>query len=131
MTIAPTADPPAATDLPPAAERGRLTIAPAVVRGIVEAAASEVDGVVAQRRGLGFTSRAARAIALLDGTSATVRVRLSLRYPQSIPDAVARLRAHIVDRVDSLAGITVDACDIDIIGLVNSRVTEAPEQGIG
>jgi len=125
MTVVAT-DPGPAT-LPPAEERGRLTIAPAVVRGIVEAAAGEVDGVLTQRRGLGFTSRAARALARLDGNSATVRVRVALRYPQSIPDAVTRLRTHIVDRVDALTGITIGACDIDVTGLVNSRVAESAD----
>jgi uncharacterized alkaline shock family protein YloU len=107
-----------ARPLAPAEERGRLTIAPAVIRGIVEAAAGEVDGVIAgRRRALGRSGRAARATTRLDGTAASVRVRVAIRYPTPIHDVLDRLRAHIIDRVDQLAGVTVRVCDIDVASL--------------
>ncbi len=109
---------PAITELAPAEERGRLTIAPAVIRGIVEAAAGEVDGVVAgRRRSRGRSGRAARATTRLDGSAASVRVRVAVRYPTPIHEVLDRLRAHIVDRVDQLAGMTVRVCDIDVSAL--------------
>jgi uncharacterized alkaline shock family protein YloU len=104
--------------LAPAEERGRLTIAPAVIRGIAEVAAGEVDGVVAgRRRSLGRSGRAARATTRLDGNAASVRVRVAVRYPTPINDVLDRLRAHIIDRVDQLTGMTVRVCDIDVAAL--------------
>ena len=114
--------------LPPAEERGRLTIAPAALRAIVEAASIEVDGVIADAQpGLIRAGRPSRAAVRLDGDTASVRLRVTLHYPQSIPDVLTRLRTHVVDRVDQLAAITVHACDIEVAAL-----TLAPyEQEIG
>jgi uncharacterized alkaline shock family protein YloU len=106
-------------DLAPAEERGRLTIAGAVVAGIVEAAASEVDGVISDPRlGVGRANRAARATVRLDGNVAAVRVRVALHYPQPIAEVVTRLRTHILSRVEELARVTVQTCDIDVTALV-------------
>jgi uncharacterized alkaline shock family protein YloU len=103
-----------------AENRGRLTIAPAVVRGIIEAASGEVDGVVGGSQRGGRAGRAARATTQLRGNTASARVRVTLDYPQSIPEALTRLRAHIVDRVAELADVTVQICDIDVTGLVSA-----------
>jgi uncharacterized alkaline shock family protein YloU len=107
-----------ATPLAPAEDRGQLTIAPAALRVIVEAASGEVEGVVAEGRGgVMRSSRASHARVLLDGTTASVRLRVTLTYPQSIPDELIRLRSHIINRVHDLAAITVRACDIEVAAL--------------
>src|SRR5262249_55615388 len=115
-------------ELPPAEERGRLTIAPGALRAIVEAASTEVEGVISEAQpGLIPAGRPSRAQVRLDGDTAAVRLRVTLHYPQSIPDVLTRLRTHVVDRVDQLAAITVHACDIEV-----GALTLAPgEQEIG
>lgn len=111
-----------AMPLAPAEDRGRLTIAPAALRVIVEAAAREVDGVVAVGRGgVMRSSRASRAHVRLDGETASARLRVTLNYPQSIPEVLTRLRSHVVDRVDELTAITVRACDIEVAALESAK----------
>lgn len=109
---------PQAPTAPPAEQRGRLDIAPAVIERIAEVAAGEIDGVQSRRSGgLGRTARGTRARADVDGRVARLRIAVALRYPIAVRPACEQIRQAVVSRVYELAGVTVTGCDLRVVEL--------------
>ncbi|MFF0493385.1 Asp23/Gls24 family envelope stress response protein [Nocardia sp. NPDC003482] len=100
-----------AGDLP-----GRTTVAERAVRRIAERAAREVGGVEA---GVRVTARVA-------GDSATLDVRLPIRYPLPVGRVADECRAHLIERTRELAGLAVPRVDIEVselpVAVPNGRV---------
>ncbi|WP_439657609.1 DUF6286 domain-containing Asp23/Gls24 family envelope stress response protein [Lentzea sp. HUAS TT2] len=78
-------------------ERGRLTISDGTVERIAARAVTEIDGV-------GCT---AEVTAKVSGGVATLHVRLSVSYPASVGRTTENARAHLMRRVEELAGLAV------------------------
>lgn len=105
-------------------ERGTLTISGSAVERITAHAVTEVDGVGgAASRVLGVAvgsenlDRDAKVDAAITGDSATLAVRLSIGYPQSVRGTTEAARAHIVGRVEELTGLAVERVDITVTAL--------------
>lgn len=103
MTIAPAAAP-ALTNQD---GHGRTTIADRVIDLLAEQAAIEDVDVVS-----------ADADARVTGRSATVEVRLGLRYPAPVAVTTERVRSHVSSRVQELSGLSVSRIDIAVTALV-------------
>ncbi|MGI9093702.1 MAG: Asp23/Gls24 family envelope stress response protein [Mycobacteriales bacterium] len=94
--------------LAPPADRGHLTVAPAVVEGIATTAAGEVEGVAAGGR---------RASATVLGSTAALRIGVGLDYPAPIPARIDAIRGRVIERVGELAGLSVERVDVDVVAL--------------
>ena len=55
---------------------------------------------------------------IVDGRKAFVTVELSIRWPESIPQVSAAVRAHVRARVAELTGLDVDEVHITVADLV-------------
>ncbi|WP_158879421.1 Asp23/Gls24 family envelope stress response protein [Amycolatopsis anabasis] len=86
-------------------ERGRTSIEPRVVERIAARAVTEE------------LRRPARVRARLEGDAATLDVKLTVGYPDSVAEATERTRAHLVRRTGELTGFTVPRVDIVVTGL--------------
>ncbi|WP_020669298.1 Asp23/Gls24 family envelope stress response protein [Amycolatopsis nigrescens] len=105
-------------------ERGRTTLEPRVVERIAAHAVTEVAGVGGSaRRVLGVAvgseeaDRAARVRAEVTAESATLDVRLSVAYPDSVAATTERARAHLIERTGELTGLAVRRVDIVVTAL--------------
>ncbi len=92
----------AAAELP-----GRTTIDERAIRRIAAQAAREVAGV----------ESGVQVVARIAGDSATLRVRLPIRYPLPIAKVAAECRAHLMERTRELSGLTVPRVDIEVSAL--------------
>jgi uncharacterized alkaline shock family protein YloU len=108
----------------PAAERGELTIADRVVERIAEAAVAEAHraggaapAVLGRPLWAATEGMRARVSATVDGGVVTATVRLSVRWPAPVLDVTRRVRARIVERVQTLTGLRVAEVDLEITGL--------------
>lgn len=102
-----------------AEERGQLTIAPRVVEQIVAAVATEVDGVVVRHhRMVNRGAGALRATADLQGSSARIKLSLSVRYPRPVQPTVAAVRQRVIATLAELADISPTQVDISVSELL-------------
>jgi uncharacterized alkaline shock family protein YloU len=112
---------------------GRITFADTVVAKIAAQAAVEVpDAGGAAPRVLGRplpgaatlgareTSLGAlpKATADVDGSTAVVRLQISVRWPASVPKTAAAVRTRVIERVSALTGVDVTELDIAVLDLV-------------
>lgn len=118
-------------------ERGRTRVATKAVEKIAARAAIEVPAIggvtrraPGTRHGLGFGSdRAAdrpRVRAEVDGGLATLRMWVSIAYPQPVGAVIRQARGLVKDRVAQLAGLEVDHLDV----IVTSLVTQPAERRV-
>lgn len=89
---------------------GRVVIEPAAVEKAAAWAVREVPGAHPAR------SRAARV--RLSGDIALIRLRIGVRYPDSVRETAARVRGHVGGSVERLTGKRVHHVDIEIVELV-------------
>lgn len=112
-----------------AAGRGKLVLAAKVVEKIAAQPASEVSaagGTSGGVFGIGAkTDLSARpkVDVHLSGRTATVDVAVAVAYPTSIRKATDRVRRHIIDRVEALAGVQVTRVDVDGVAFHPSNDT--------
>jgi uncharacterized alkaline shock family protein YloU len=113
--------------LPALAERGRLQIAPAVLRKLVEHAADQVPGTLRQERRLagidmGEAGASARVTAGSgDPAAVDVRLELTLQYPACVRTVVDAVRAKVSDELVRIAGHRVRAMTVTVAGLRPAR----------
>jgi uncharacterized alkaline shock family protein YloU len=119
---------PRATEL--VTPEGRTSISDMVVGKIAGIAAREVDGVhelVGQGMGAAVTGLAQR-VTHADGRSAGVHVevgereaavdfRLTVDYGVSIPELAVAVRGNVMDRLQSMTGLSVKEVNIDVVDL--------------
>lgn len=104
--------------------RGRTTIGTRVVERIAARAAHEVEGIGGSpRRLLGVRvsgeapERSVPATARVAGGRTSLRVRLSVRYPQPVARTVEQARHHITRRITELTGLAVSRVDVTVTAL--------------
>jgi uncharacterized alkaline shock family protein YloU len=95
---------------PPPEVRGRTDIGDRVVERIARHAVTELP-----QAGTGGT---ARVKATIDGKLATLRMTVSVIYPEPVQRVTRRLREHVTARVGELTGLEVRQIDIDVARLV-------------
>ncbi|RSN55015.1 Asp23/Gls24 family protein [Amycolatopsis sp. WAC 04182] len=110
--------------------RGALTVADGAVERIATRAITELDGVGgAASRVLGIAvggedlDQGAKVSAHVSGSTATLDVRLSVKYPLSVRATAERAREHLIRRVGELSGLAVTRVDITVTAL-HSTETE-------
>lgn len=116
----PAAEPgePAATD---AGDRGRLSIAPAVVRRIAERAVDTTPGTARTARtlaGVGVGAQGSSASVDGEGSQVRLRLELALHYPAAVRAVVAAVRARVAEDVERMTGYQVRGVDVVVTGLV-------------
>jgi uncharacterized alkaline shock family protein YloU len=92
--------------------RGLLVLAPRVIERIAARVASEVDGVA--RRGSASSSKGVQADAELDGSTATLALRLGVAYPSPVGRVASEVRRRVSDRVQELTGVAVTAVRVTV-----------------
>lgn len=110
--------------------RGTLTVADGAVERIAARAITELDGVGgAASRVLGIAvggedlDQAAKVSAHVTGSTATLDVRLSVKYPLSVRATAESAREHLIRRVGELSGLAVTRVDVTVTAL-HSTETE-------
>lgn len=110
--------------------RGALTVADGAVERIAARAITELDGVGgAASRVLGIAvggedlDQGAKVSAHVTGSTATLDVRLSVKYPLSVRATAESAREHLIRRVGELSGLAVTRVDITVTAL-HSTETE-------
>ena len=108
----------------PADERGRTTIDRQVIEAIAARIVGEVRGVGgAARRVLGVAvtgehaEQAPRVEATVAGEVVSLRIRLSVTYPDPVQEVTDRVRRRLVDRVGELTGKRVGMVDVVVAAL--------------
>ncbi|MBP2473430.1 putative alkaline shock family protein YloU [Crossiella equi] len=91
-------------------DRGSLTIAPAVLRKLVEQVAGEVPGTLRTRR------RGARIT--VSGNDLDVRLDVALRYPVPVRPTVDTMRVTVGEEVERLTGYRVRVVDVTVSALL-------------
>lgn len=110
------------------ADRGRLEIAPIVLRRIVEQAADAVPGTMRHERRLagidvGGSGASARVTVGAAGpTGVDVRLDLVLQYPAVIAAVIDAVRARVGEDLERLAGHQVRALAVTVSGLRGAPV---------
>lgn len=102
-------------------ERGRLRIAPSVLRKIAEHTADLTPGTLPARRtvaGVGMGSAGASAKAIVTGQLVDLRVELALRYPGPVRSTVAQLRSRIGDEVRRITGYQIRSIAVIVTALL-------------
>ena len=92
--------------------RGLLVLAPRVIERIAARAASEVDGVA--RRRSASSSKGVQADADLEGSTATLALRLGVVYPSPVGRVASEVRRRVSDRVQELTGVAVTAVRVTV-----------------
>jgi uncharacterized alkaline shock family protein YloU len=123
---------------------GRTSISDVVVSKIAGIAAKEVAGVhelIGQGMGAAVSGLAQR-VTRADGRSAGVHVdvgereaavdfRLTVDYGVSIPDLAIAVRGNVMDRLQSLTGLSVKEVNIDVVDLYfPEEETPRPERRV-
>ncbi|MDO4253609.1 MAG: Asp23/Gls24 family envelope stress response protein [Kocuria sp.] len=104
----------------PVEQRGTLSIPSAVVAKIAAQAAWEIDQVGAASGGiLGIGARRdferrPQAEAKIYGQSAVITLDVGVAYPAPLRNTAARIREHVIQRVEQLTGLRVDQIDLKI-----------------
>jgi uncharacterized alkaline shock family protein YloU len=108
----------------PVDDRGRTTIDPQVIEAIAALIACEEPGVGgAARRVLGVAvtgedaAHAPRVEATVAGETVSLRIRLSVTYPEPVLDVTDRVRRRLVERVGELTGKRVGVVDVIVAAL--------------
>ncbi|WP_020496512.1 Asp23/Gls24 family envelope stress response protein [Sciscionella marina] len=96
----------------PAADRGKTTIADRVVERIATRALAGMDGI-----------GTATATANIEGNTATVRLRVSVRYPEPVSEVTGRARELVRERIGELTGLGVPRVDITVTALETANDT--------
>ncbi|WP_033291626.1 Asp23/Gls24 family envelope stress response protein [Amycolatopsis jejuensis] len=107
--------------LPEAAERGSLTIAPAVVRKVAQHAADLVPGTMAtERRVAGVSTGTSGASAKVGGEDNDVDLvlDLALRYPAPVREVTGRVRAKVVEEVERITAYHVRSVAVRVSALL-------------
>lgn len=99
------------------ADRGRLQIAPLVLRRIAEHAADLAAGPVSGRGRRGGRPGAAARVRTT-GDEVDIELDVALVYPQPVRDAAQRLRAAVAGEVDRLTGRRVRRVAVTVVGLL-------------
>lgn len=103
------------------AERGRLDIAPAVLRTIVEYAADGTPGTLRHERRLaGFdmgTTGAGATVSDGPGGAVDVALELTLQYPAPVRRTVDAVRARVTGELERLTGRRVRTFAVTVSGL--------------
>lgn len=109
---------------PDAGGPGATRFERAAVEKLAARAVGEVDRVGgAANRLLGVAvgsddaDRSAKVTAQLDGTVATLTVRLSVLYPAPVGQVTAQVREHLAERLSTLAGLDARRIDITVAAL--------------
>jgi uncharacterized alkaline shock family protein YloU len=107
-----------------APERGTTTVADRVVAAVAGRAASEVPGVGgAARRLMGVAVDSAGALrapqveVTVAGETVALHIRLSIAYPAPVRATAERVRRHVAERVELLAGKKVGVVDVTVVAL--------------
>lgn len=103
---------------------GRTTLADRAVEHTAIQAITEIADVGgAARRLLGDAisgpaeERSAQVSAMVDDTTASLHVRLSIAYPASVAHTTQQVRAHLMQRLRELTGLVVTRVDITVTAL--------------
>lgn len=107
-------------DPDPVGDRGRLEIADAVVRRVIEHAADSTVGTTGARRhragfvpvGAGTSARIATRADVVD-----VRLEVALAYPAPILRTVEAVRSRVREQVHTLTGYSVRSLDVVVAAL--------------
>jgi uncharacterized alkaline shock family protein YloU len=110
--------------LEPVDERGRTTVGHQVIEAIAARAAGEERGVGgAARRVFGVAvtgedaEQAPRVEATVAGETVSLRIRLSVTYPEPVREVTDRVRRRLVERVGELTGKRVGMVDVVVAAL--------------
>ncbi|MCF6472408.1 Asp23/Gls24 family envelope stress response protein [Nonomuraea sp. MG754425] len=104
--------------LPSPERRGRTEIADRVVAKIACLAAGEVPEVRGvEPRGLPWAPSASE----VHGGRATVRLNVRVAYPAPLPAVAARLREHVIHRLETQTGLDVTRVDITVTDVGGAR----------
>jgi uncharacterized alkaline shock family protein YloU len=110
--------------LDPVADRGRTTVGHQVIEAIAARIAGEEPGVGgAARRVLGVAvtgedaEQAPRVDATVAGEMVSLRIRLSVTYPDPVHEVTGRVRRRLVERVWELTGKRVGRVDVIVAAL--------------
>lgn len=122
-------------------QHGKTTIEPVVVAKIAARAAREVNGVhelVASGFGsavAGFAEQVTGSNISTSGVNvnvannqATVSVGMTVDYGVSIPQVADAVRNNIINRVQSMTGLTVQAVNIDVTDLYVPQQSSSAQQ---
>jgi uncharacterized alkaline shock family protein YloU len=108
----------------PGDERGRTTIDRHVIEAIAARIAGEergVGGAARQVLGVAMTgehaSQAPRVEATVAGEVVSLRIRLSVTYPDPVHEVTDRIRRLLVERVGELTGKRVGVVDVIVAAL--------------
>ncbi len=103
---------------------GHTTIDDTVVQKIAARAVGEVDHVGgAANRVLGIpvgadnADRSPQVTARVDGVTVTLDVRLSVIYPAPVGTVTREVRAHVIERLTTLTGLSTRQVDITVAAL--------------
>jgi uncharacterized alkaline shock family protein YloU len=110
--------------LDPVDDRGRTTVGHQVIESIAARIAGEEPGVGgAARRVLGVAvtgedaEHAPRVEATVAGEMVSLRIRLSVTYPDPVHEVTDRVRRRLVERVGDLTGKRVGMVDVIVAAL--------------
>lgn len=110
-----------------AGERGRTTIADRVVEKIAARAVDEVElaaGAPPTLLGLRLTEakpgHRPRVEATVHDGVVSVRVSMSVRWPESVRTVAAAVRGRVAERLHTLTGLRVATVDIDVPALLTA-----------
>lgn len=103
--------------------RGTTTLADRVVAKVAARAVAETTRAGGAGRRL--TGRLggdgpARVDVEVDGTLATVSIRLSVTYPAPVREVAREVRAHVVEQVRRLTGLQVKEVDVTVVALTTA-----------
>ncbi|WP_283137215.1 Asp23/Gls24 family envelope stress response protein [Rhizohabitans arisaemae] len=111
----------------PLTGRGVTVVPGRVVAKIAAEAAGEVDRASGIQRGrVGSLWTGPKASAKVDGSIASVRLDLAIRYPEPVRQVTAEVRDHVQRRVHELTGLSVRHVDISVTRLEPPGTDPAP-----
>jgi len=113
--------------------RGRLEVADRVVQRIAEAAAAGVDGVAPRTTSDGSLTGSVttavggalgrslpRASCVVAGSRVRVEVEVATLWPRPAAEVAARVRDGVAERLETLAGVRVDAVAVTVAKVVRA-----------
>jgi uncharacterized alkaline shock family protein YloU len=118
--------------LPPAEERGTLTVSDRVVERVAGYAVVLVDGAAAApRRVLGVkvgdadVDDEAHVRARVAGRTATIEASIAVRWPAPVHAVAAEARRRIREDVARITDVVVDHVDLDVVSLAVPAASRA------
>ena len=96
--------------------RGSLVVKDRVVASIAAHAALEVPGVARHASGLDrVTGRDLPRVQVhVRGDRVRAEVDIAVQWPRPLAEVAAAVRSHVMDRLDALSGLRVDAVDVRV-----------------